>query len=146
MATFVENACLNLNSARVENHQVSILFLPQNGPASSCLQLKSWLRGANICTTAAASRGVYRGVRTSRPWRHRVPPAASRPASRIQPPPSLHFFRPPFLFLVPHGPRKRARVRSCVGMAVCLIEGVGPLGVSRELHEFVMSAMLAMAY
>lgn len=47
---------------------------------------------------------------------------------------------------VPQGSRERARVRNCVGMAVCVIEGVGPLGASGELHEFVMSAMLAMAY
>lgn len=47
---------------------------------------------------------------------------------------------------VPQGPRERARVRNCVGMAVCVIEGVGPRGASGELHEFVMSAMLAMAY
>ncbi|KAM7369656.1 hypothetical protein PAMP_010960 [Pampus punctatissimus] len=46
----------------------------------------------------------------------------------------------------PQGSRERARVRNCVGMAVCVIEGVGPLGESGELHEFVMSAMLAMAY
>lgn len=56
-------------------------------------------------------------------------------------------FSPSFLpFLVPQGSRERARVRNCVGMAVCMIEGVGPLGASGELHEFVMSAMLAMAY
>ncbi|KAM3849549.1 integrin beta-1-like [Diretmus argenteus] len=47
---------------------------------------------------------------------------------------------------VPQGLRERARVRNCVGMAVCVIEGVGPLGANGELQEFVMSAMLAMAY
>lgn len=62
---------------------------------------------------------------------------ASRPHRRYFPPPPSP---------VPQGSRERARVRNCVGMAVCVIEGVGPLGASGELHEFVMSAMLAMAY
>ena len=61
------------------------------------------------------------------------PPPTSSPPSSLLPP-------------VPQGSRERARVRNCVGMAVCVIEGVGPLGASGELHEFVMSAMLAMAY
>lgn len=80
-------------------------------------------------------------------WDKSIPTQdGSGPSSSIQPPSISAPFPPSLPFLVPHGLRKRARVRSCVGMAVCLIEGVGPLGVSGELHEFVMSAMLAMAY
>lgn len=46
----------------------------------------------------------------------------------------------------PQGSRERASVRSCVGMAVCVTEGVGPFAANGALHEFVMSAMLAMAH
>lgn len=83
-------------------------------------------------------------------WEH---PEPRKFTSHHQHPALLFFFfprcrfSPSFLpFLVPQGSRERARVRNCVGMAVCMIEGVGPLGASGELHEFVMSAMLAMAY
>lgn len=81
---------------------------------------------------------AYHRMRTSRAWEVHIPSSASS----ILPPPSVHPLLPPY----PQGSRERARVRNCVGMAVCVIEGVGPLGVSGELHEFVMSAMLAMAY
>lgn len=48
--------------------------------------------------------------------------------------------------LVPQGSWERAGARSCVGMAVGEISGAGPRATSGELHEFVMSAMLAMAH
>lgn len=110
----------------------------QNAFICSCHYLNSWF----YC------KHLYQGRTTLLPvtgWEH---PDPGRFGSLQQhPAPSIAAPFPPSLpFLVPHGPRKRARVRSCVGMAVCLIEGVGPLGVSGELHEFVMSAMLAMAY
>lgn len=92
----------------------------------------------NTCRTAAPSWCLAG-------WEH--PDPGKFASLRQHPAPSIAvLFLPSLPFLVPQGPRKRARVRSCVGMAVSLIEGVGPLGVNRELHEFVMSAMLAMAY
>ena len=84
-------------------------------------------------------------------WEVHIPSSASSispPPSVLLPPPPLppSSSSPSSLPPVPQGSRERARVRNCVGMAVCVIEGVGPLGASGELHEFVMSAMLAMAY
>lgn len=85
---------------------------------------------------------TFTGMRTSRAWEVHIPSSASS----ISPPPSVLLLLLPPPPPVPQGSRERARVRNCVGMAVCVIEGVGPLGASGELHEFVMSAMLAMAY
>lgn len=81
-----------------------------------------------ICplTTDAAVFHTMRTPRTRGASSHHLisiphlAPAAVRPAD----PPASH---------APQGPRERARVRSCVGMAVCAIEGAGPRGASGEL-------------
>ncbi len=66
---------------------------------------------------------AYYRMRTSRAWEVHIPSSASSIL-----PPSVRPPRPSSL--VPQGSRERARVRNCVGMAVCVIEGVGPLGAS----------------